>query len=444
VAIQDARDRVETAKARQAIIGAADALDRRIQGLNEFNGKPIDEVAPEQFDKELRQIIGSQIGGAKLTKGAREQLQEWAEDYRLQSSDKIADWAQTKQLGRLRSEGLATVDGYRRAGMFGEAITELRGLLDAGLIKPDAHQQMSQALKDERLTALTQANMRERFAAGEGQDYLEEINNDERLDDNPAEREIVWQAAYGQYQRELAIIRGKGAADADYQKAMEDYTARQAWLKVSGGDPDARSYIDRQVALANMKWEDAERMTTKLDKRRDESSAASVALIEADILSYTREEIIEDTDLSIEDTSRLLLKLEEAKSGWDATPQSRRAREYIYNMLRIPPGSDMSDLTEQERLAITDALQIYIDSMEALPADERTSRAREMAEKAVSARAREILQGHIAQQRINLQRAEEDLRNAKGESERKTAQAGLDRVRELLERYEREERELSR
>jgi hypothetical protein len=140
----------------------------------------------------------------------------------------------------------------------------------------------------------------------------------------------------------------------------------------------------------------------------------------------------------------LLLKLEEAKSGWDATPQSRRAREYIYNMLRIPPGSDMSDLTEQERLAITDALQIYIDSMEALPADERTSRAREMAEKAVSARAREILQGHIAQQRINLQRAEEDLRNAKGESERKTAQAGLDRVRELLERYEREERELSR
>lgn len=376
-AYQRATDRLETVKARTVFTAALDTMRRDLERVQTIDGEPVDRVGPKVFRERARGAVADAISGARLSGQAKREFEAWASAYAAQQTGAVEDWALRQGVTRLRDEGMATVAALQERGLYGEAQAVATQLNEDGLLTADDYQTVGAQLRRDQRVRVVQDTMRLKHQAGQGIEFLMEIDADPELRANPGLQREVYDVAL----RQLEVLnraQAKAAAAAeDERRATEDALNREGTLLLVRGEL-TNGWIDSALRRG-LKPEVARTLRGELRTGDTPSDPRTLFAVSTNVLSYDADEIATMPGLSWEDRGKLILKREQRANSWASSQAAREGSDRIDRALRIPPGMNAAMLSEDVLNRRGRALAAWYDRVDALPPAEREAQALPMA-----------------------------------------------------------------
>lgn len=282
----------------------------------------------------------------------------------------------------------------------------IEGARNDGTITPieaeAAHKQSQRAITQQTVTARFRNELENPY--GDPIEFIERLKKANKTSNAllPDEEEKLVNSLLSDLQEHNSLKSAGAAQEAAEVKARFAAGDRQATTDLLSGQLTQRKLLE-MVRKQELSPEVARTLLNELqtgDAGVDD--ARTKAMLEIDLLNYTREDILGTPGLSWGTKAELITKLEKQKEGWEGQPRAQHARDLIDGALGIIPGTFMAALTDDQKTQRYQARVSWYDEVSALPPAERES-------KAISV-AQDVIGRYI---RKNKSAEAQDLRDAK-------------------------------
>ena len=245
-----------------------------------------------------------------------------------------------------------------------------------------------QALKVDAFRSVVKSTVVARFAREFDSPYGDPVGFIERLREANKTSEALPPAEEAKLQDDLlAELRERNAMRSAKVSAQDgarqlrylegDRTATAALLS---GSLSQRQLL-KMVEADTLDPSDARTLLNQLHSGDPgNSDPRELFSVETNLLSESEEDIRSNEDLSWSDRSRLLLKRREEAAGWKGSQQAKEGADRIDRALGIAPGVMRKALDPEEAKQRESALTEWYNAVDALPEDERQTKAIEIAE----------------------------------------------------------------
>lgn len=288
----------------------------------------------------------------------------------------------------------------------------------------------AEAVRKQSQKAITQETVTARFRTELDNPYGDPIGFIQRLKEAnktsaallPAEEEKLVNSLLSDLREHNSLESAKNTAAAAEEEARMEAGDRQATADLLSGQLTQGKLLD-MVRKQTLKPATARTLLNELqggDAGVDDPRAA--AMIEIDLLNYTREDILSTPGLKWSTKADLILKLEKQKEGWENQPRAQHARDLIDGALGIIPGTIMAGLTDDQKTQRYQARVAWYDEINALPAAERESKAITVAQDVVGRYIRKNKSAEAQALRAARARKVAKLADISGKEERAKAE----------------------
>lgn len=351
------------------------------------------EILAEVYDRRMAASVSRLIGaqGMEILKQQRSDVAEGV----ARSTDRI---------GQLLSS-----DDPAQHALADEELIKQNMLIDAAVNDRTISATEGSVLKVDASRRVTEQTVSYRFRAEMENPYGDPVAFIERLKEAnktsealpPEEEQKLVTSLLNELQEKNALTAAGLRATDTAQKVRWELGNRQASLQLVTGTLTANKIsklleddaIDpnRATALYN----DLQAGNDRPDDEREHT------YVNATLLEYTEQEILENQKLSWKTRRELVEKRRQQADGWRGTQQAREGSDRIDRALGIVPGAiENGTLSREERTQRERALTSWYDTVDALPPAERQAKAIETAENI----ADDVIRGNTAKKIANLKR----------------------------------------
>jgi hypothetical protein len=331
------------------------------------------DVAPEMTELMDRQILGAR------ERVLGKQLQEQQEFDRAVTEQSLTD------LADLTSQAVINGDDElaEQSGALFES--QLMGAVQDGVYTPE------QALKatNSYQARITESSVFHQFDSaydsGRGVQFITEFSKTVPAGMSAEQHTQVWGRLETRLARKTKHIENGLATDAAARKERHRMGKTQAVLAMMNGEEvDLVSMVEGDLVDADWALSHEQRSRQQGPAFDDEATAA---VYETSLLDWDDQDILNDEDLTYPTRVDLVNKrnalLEDAEN-WQGSKQGKEGTRRIRDAVGIPQGVLIQSMSNKAKLEASQALSSYYAQVEALPVEQRATKAIEIADKIVA------------------------------------------------------------